>query len=50
MDLIHYLFVPLILFHVSYTLDLLPYYLLIENGAGDEGIIIIIIYYYYWTT
>ena len=34
MDLIHYLFAPLILFRVLYTLDLLPYYLAIANGAG----------------
>ena len=40
MDLIHYLFAPLILFRVPYTLDLLrdPYYLSIANGAGGVGI------------
>ena len=38
MDLIHYSFAPLILFHVLYTLDLLPYYLLIANGAGGVSI------------
>ena len=38
MDLIHYLFMPLILFRVPYTLDLLPYYLVIANGAGGVGI------------
>ena len=38
MDLIHYSFVPLILFRVLYTLDLLPYYLSIANGAGGVGI------------
>ena len=47
MDLIHYLFTPLISFRVPYKLDLLPYYLSIENGAGGVGIIIIIFYYYY---
>ena len=36
MDLIHYSFTPLILFCVPYTLDLLPYYLSIQNGAGGE--------------
>ena len=38
MDLIPYSFAPLILFRVPYTLDLLPYYLLIANGAGGVGI------------
>ena len=38
MDLIHYLFAPLILFCVLYTLDFLPYYLSIANGAGGVGI------------
>ena len=38
MDLIHYSFAPLILFRVPYTLDLLPYYLSITNGAGGVGI------------
>ena len=39
MDLIPYSFAPLILFHVPYTLNLLPYYLLIANGAGGIGIL-----------
>ena len=39
MDLIHYLFAPLILFCVPYTLDLLSYYLSIANGAGGVGIL-----------
>ena len=39
MDLIYYLFARLILFCVLYTLDLLPYYLLIANGAGGVGIL-----------
>ena len=38
MDLIHYSFAPLILFRVPYTLDLLPYYLSIANGARGVGI------------
>ena len=38
MSLIHYSFAPLILFHVQYTLDLLPYYLSIANGTGGVGI------------
>ena len=38
MDLIHYSFALLILFRVAYTLDFLPYYLSIVNGAGDVGI------------
>ena len=38
MDLISYSFAPLILFLVPYTLDLLPYYLSIANGAGGVGI------------
>ena len=38
MDLIHYSFAPLILFCVPYSLHLLPYYLLIANGAGGVGI------------
>ena len=37
-NLIQYSFVPLILFLVPYTLDLLPYYLSIANGAGGVGI------------
>ena len=39
MDLIHYLFAPLILFHVPYTFDMLSYYLSIANGAGGVGIL-----------
>ena len=39
MSLIHYSFGPLILFLVPYTLDLLPYYLSIANGAGGVGIL-----------
>ena len=39
MDLIPYWFVPLILFRVPYTLDLLPYYLSIANGARGVGIL-----------
>ena len=39
MDLIQYLFAPLILFCVPYMLDLLPYYLSIVNGAGGVGIL-----------
>ena len=38
MDLIHYLFTPLILFRVPYTVDILPYYLVIANGTGGVGI------------
>ena len=38
MDLIPYSLAPLILFLVPYTLDLLPYYLSIANGAGGVGI------------
>ena len=38
MDLIPYSFVSLILFHVPYTLYLLPYYLSIANGTGGVGI------------
>ena len=44
MDLIPYLFAPLILFLVLYTLDLLPYYLSIANGAGGVGIFELIIF------
>ena len=39
MDLIYYSFVPLILFRNPYTLDLLPYYLSIANGARGVGIL-----------
>ena len=38
MDLIHYSFAPLILFRVPYTLNFLPYYLSIADGAGGVGI------------
>ena len=38
MSLIHYSFASLILFRVPYTLDLLPYYLSIANGAGGVGL------------
>ena len=44
MDLVHYSFVPLILFQVQYTLDFLPYYLSIANGAGGVGIIELIVF------
>ena len=45
MDLIHYSFAPLILFHVPYTLDLLPQHLSIANGAGDVGIFELLVLY-----
>ena len=44
MDPIHYLFTPLILFHVPYTLELLPYYLLIANGTGGVGIFELLVF------
>ena len=44
MDLIHYSFTPLILFRVVYTLDLLPYYLSIANGAGGLGIFELLVF------
>ena len=44
MDLIPYSFVPLILFRVPYTLDLLPYYLSIANGAGGVGILELLVF------
>ena len=44
MSLIHYAFAPLILFLVPYTLDLLPYYLSIANGAGGVGIIEVLVF------
>ena len=37
MDLIHYSFAPLILFHVPYMLNLPPYHLSIANGTGGVG-------------
>ena len=43
-DLIPYSFAPLILFHVPYTLDLLPYYLSIANGAGGVGIFELLVF------
>ena len=45
MDLIHYSFVPLILFRVPYALDFLPYYLSIANGAGGVGIFELLVLY-----
>ena len=44
MDLIHYSFTPLILFRVPYTLDLLPYYVSIVNGAGGVGIFELLVF------
>ena len=44
MDLIPYSFVPLILFLVPYTLDFLPYYLSVANGAGGVGIFELLIF------
>ena len=44
MDLIHYSFVPLILFRVPYTLDLLPYYLSITNGIGGVGVFELLVF------
>ena len=44
MDLIHYSFMPLILFRVPYTLDLLLYYVSIANGAGGVGIIELLVF------
>ena len=44
MDLIHYSFVPLILFRIPYMLDLLPYNLSIANGAGSIGIFELLIF------
>ena len=38
MDLIHYSFAPLIVFHVLYKLNLLLYYVSIANGTGGVGI------------
>ena len=45
MDLIHYSFAPFILFRVPYTLDLLPYYPSIANGAGGVGFSYFIVSY-----
>ena len=47
MSLIHYSFVPLILFHVLYTLDLLSYYLSIASGAGGVGIFELLVFQYF---
>ena len=44
MDLIPYSFAPLILFRVPYTLDFLPYYLSIANGAGGVGIFELLVF------
>ena len=44
MDLIHYSIAPLILFRVPHTLDLLPYYLSIANGAGGVGIFELLVF------
>ena len=43
-DLIHYLFAPLILFRVPYTIDLPPYYLPIANSAGGVGIFELLVF------
>ena len=45
MGLIHYSFAPLILFCVPYTLDFLPYYLSIANGAGGVGIFELLVFH-----
>ena len=45
MDLIHYSFKPLILFCVPYMLSLLPYYLLIANGAGGVVIFELLVFH-----
>ena len=42
--IIHYSFAPIILFGVPYTLDLLPYYLSIANGAGGIGIFELLVF------
>ena len=44
MDLIHYSFAPLILFHVLYMLNLLPYYLSIANGTGGVDIFELLVF------
>ena len=44
MDLIPYSVTPLILFGVPYTLNLLPYYLSIANGAGGVGIFELLVF------
>ena len=45
MDLIHYSFVPLILFCFPYTLNLLLYYLSIANGTGGAGIFELLVFH-----
>ena len=45
MDLIHYMFAPLILFHVPYLLNLFPYHLSIANGAGGVGIFELLVFH-----
>ena len=45
MDLIHYLFAPLILLRVPYMLNFLPYYLSIANGAGGVGIFELLVFH-----
>ena len=44
MVLIHYSFAPLILFLVSYMLDLLPYYLSIASGTGGIDIFELLVF------
>ena len=44
MDLIHYLFAPLILFYVPYMLDLIPYYLSTANSDGGVGIFELLVF------
>ena len=44
MDLIHYSFMPLILFRVPYTLDFPLYYPSIANGAGGVGIFELLVF------
>ena len=39
--------VPLISFRVPYTLDFLPYYLSIANGARDVGIFELLIFHWF---
>ena len=47
MDLIHYSFTPLILFHVPYTLNFLSYYLSIANGTGGVGIFELLVFQHF---
>ena len=44
MSLIHYSFASRILCRVPHMLDLLPYYLLITNGAGGIGIFELLVF------